>query len=289
MTNPPITTYRRHADVAEIQLLNPPVNGLGHEVRQSLHTHLREALADPQVRAIVLTGAGRMFCGGADIRQFGTPKATTQPMLRDINRLIEAAGKPVIAAIHGNALGGGLELAMSCHYRIAATGTRLALPEVKLGILPGGGGTQRLPRLVGVETALDLIVSGEAIDADKARACGLLDSVASGDLLDAALSLARAAADEGSGSLPVTSARQVRFDGDAPAYFEAQRARITQTCPSLPAPLACLECLEASLTMPFEDALMLERAKIQVLVDSPESRELRRRFFAAREAAKPGA
>lgn len=284
--NSPITIYRHHADVAEIQLVNPPVNGLGCEVRHSLHTYLSEALENTQVRAIVLTGAGKMFCGGADIRQFNTPNATAQPMLRDINRLIEASDKPVIAAIHGNALGGGLELAMSCHYRIAATETRLALPEVKLGILPGGGGTQRLPRLVGLEMALDLIVSGEAIDARKAQACGLIDELVPGNLLHAALSLARVAAHESPSSLRVTSARPVCFDGDVAAYFKEQRVRITQAYPGFPAPLECLVCLEASLSMPFEDALTLERAKVQELVETPKSKELRRRFFAAREASK---
>lgn len=286
MTNLPTTICRHHADVAEIQLVNPPVNGLGYEVRHSLHNHLREALEATQVRAIVLTGSCKMFCGGADIRQFNTPKATAQPMLRDINRLIESSGKPVIAAIHGNALGGGLELAMSCHYRIAALGARLALPEVKLGILPGGGGTQRLPRLVGLEMALSLIVSGEAIDAGKAQACGLIDELVSGDLLEAALSRARVAADKGPSSLRVTSALRVFFDRDVAAYFKEQRLRIAQAYSGFPAPLECLTCLEASLTMPFEEALTLERAKLQELVDSPESKELRRLFFAEREASR---
>ncbi|MEG0676831.1 MAG: enoyl-CoA hydratase/isomerase family protein, partial [Comamonas sp.] len=213
MTNAPTTICRYHGDVAEIQLVNPPVNGLGYELRHSLYEQLNRVLGDAGVGAVVLTGAGHMFCGGADIRQFNTAKATMQPMLRDINRLIESSGKPVIAAIHGNALGGGLELAMSCHYRMATTQTRLALPEVKLGILPGGGGTQRLPRLVGLEMALGLIVSGEAMDATQAHACGLIDEIVSGDLLEAALMQARLAAQQAPSSLRVTSALRVRFDG----------------------------------------------------------------------------
>lgn len=286
MTNLRATRCRRQGDVAEIQLVNPPVNGLGHEVRQSLHAHLRDAIADTQVRAIVLSGAGDMFCGGADIRQFNTPKATAQPMLRDINRLIERSGKPVIAAIHGNALGGGLELAMSCHYRLAVAGVRLALPEVKLGILPGGGGTQRLPRLIGLEKALAMIVSGEAVDANEALERGLIDQVVTGELLDAALSWASALAKQDASSLPVTSARQVRFDGEAAAYFKLQKVHLAQVYRGYPAPLECLACLEASLTMPFEEALTFERARVQHLVDGPESKALRYLFFAEREARR---
>lgn len=287
MTQLSATHYQRHGDIAEIQLVNPPVNGLGFEVRQSLYVHLNEAMADAQVRAIVLTGAGNMFCGGADIRQFNTPKADAQPILRDVNRLIESSSKPVVAVIHGNGLGGGLELAMSCHYRIAMAGARLALPEVKLGILPGGGGTQRLPRLVGLEKALAMIVTGEAIDANEAFEHGLIDKVVTGDLLDAALSFARSVAQDGTSSrLRTTSARQVHFDSDATAYFDQQEAHIAQVFRGYPAPLECLACLKASVTMPFEEALTFERARVQHLLDGPESKALRYLFFAEREVRK---
>ncbi|MEN9773308.1 MAG: hypothetical protein RL322_378, partial [Pseudomonadota bacterium] len=151
----------RHGDVAVIEMDHPPVNALAHGLREGLGRCLDEALADPTVVAIVLAGAGRLFCGGADLRELGTPANALPPVSRDLRRQMERADKPIVAALHGSALGGGLEMALACHYRVAAPGTQTGLPEVQRGILPGGGGTQRLPRLIGVEAALSTIVWGE--------------------------------------------------------------------------------------------------------------------------------
>lgn len=159
--------YKVHGGVAVLTLNNPPVNGLGYETRRALIEGLERAQADASVKAIVITGAGRAFSGGADIREFGTPKALQEPNLLTVIRAVEGAEKPVIAAIHSVCMGGGLELALGCHYRIAAPGCSVALPEVKLGLIPGAGGTQRLPRAIGVEPALNMIVSGEAVPSER--------------------------------------------------------------------------------------------------------------------------
>src|SRR6516164_3090924 len=156
----PSENYSKHGRTAVIYLNNPPVNGMGQTMRQEVSENLDAALADPDIEAIVIAGAGKMFCGGADIEAFNTPASRAEPSSRTLLKRIEASAKPVIAAIHGNALGLGLEFAMGCHYRIALKGAALGLPEVKLGLLPGGGGTQRLPRLVGVEAALRIIAEG---------------------------------------------------------------------------------------------------------------------------------
>ncbi len=159
--------YARHGNIAVITLENPPVNGLGHPLRMAIVEGLAAAQDDPAVAAIVLIGAGRAFSGGADIREFNSPKALAEPTLRTVIRALEVSSKPVIAAIHAVAMGGGLELALGCHFRVAVAGAQIALPEVKLGILPGAGGTQRLPRVVGLETALNMIVTGTPVMSEK--------------------------------------------------------------------------------------------------------------------------
>ncbi|MGZ5239280.1 MAG: enoyl-CoA hydratase/isomerase family protein, partial [Caldimonas sp.] len=158
--------YETRGDVAVITLDNPPVNGLGYETRVGIAEGLDRALADPAVKAIVVTGAGKAFSGGADIREFGSPKATGEPNLLSLIAAFEASTKPIVAAMHSVAMGGGLELALGCHWRVAAPGTQVALPEVKIGLIPGAGGTQRLPRVLGVETALNMIVSGEPVKSE---------------------------------------------------------------------------------------------------------------------------
>src|SRR5690349_7154041 len=182
--------YSLHGGVAVLTLNNPPVNAMGHALRQELAANLDAAWGDPAVKAIVITGAGKLFCGGADVKAFNTPASRAEPSSRTIVRNIEASQKPVIAAIHGGALGLGLEFAMGCHYRIAQRGAKLGLPAVKLGLLPGGGGTQRLPRLTGVEAAVRMITEGEPATADEALAMGLVDELAEGELLPAALAFA---------------------------------------------------------------------------------------------------
>ena len=173
--------------IAVLKLDNPPVNSLGLELRQAIVASIEQANADPKVEAIVLIGAGAGFSGGADIREFGTPRSSMQPHLMTVISTVEGSAKPVIAAIGGICMGGGLELALGCHYRVAAAGAKIALPEVKLGLLPGAGGTQRLPRVIGAEAALNMIVSGATVPSEKLRGTPLFDAFAEGDLLDAAL------------------------------------------------------------------------------------------------------
>ncbi|MEO6270987.1 MAG: enoyl-CoA hydratase-related protein, partial [Lautropia sp.] len=182
--------YALHGNVAVITLDNPPVNGLGFALRTAIVNGLEAAQDDPAVAAIVLIGAGRAFSGGADIREFNSPKALAEPTLHTVIRAVEASAKPVIAAIHAVAMGGGLELALGCHFRVAVPGAQIALPEVKLGLLPGAGGTQRLPRVVGLETALNMIVSGTPVMSEKLAKTALFDEMIEGDLLTGALAFA---------------------------------------------------------------------------------------------------
>src|SRR3984957_900177 len=186
--------YTTHDGVAVITLNNPPVNGLGLSTRAGIVEGLERAQNDPAIKAIVLTGAGKAFSGGADITEFNTPKATQEPTLHTVIKVVEGSTKPVVAAIHSVAMGGGLELALGAHYRVAAPGAQIALPEVKLGLLPGAGGTQRLPRAVGLETALNMIVSGAPVLSEKLAASGLFDLVTEGNLLDEAVTFAKKAA-----------------------------------------------------------------------------------------------
>ena len=277
------SNYTVEGGVAVILLDNPPVNGMGHPQRAELAAHLDRAWADASVRAIVVMGAGRMFCGGADIKAFNTPASRAEPSSRTILRRIEEATKPVVAAIHGNALGLGLEFAMGCHFRIAAPGARLGLPEVKLGLLPGGGGTQRLPRLVGVEAATRMIVSGDPVGTDEALAIGLVDELAAGDLRPAAIGFARRMADKG--GLPVVSRRQAAPPAQAD-WFASQRAQLAKSHRGQPAPLECLACVEAAVTRPFDEGMAFERERFDVLVNGTESKAIRHLFFAERAAAK---
>src|ERR1700681_3390162 len=184
-------SFEARDGIAVLTLDNPPVNSLGHELRQALVAGLERWNADSGIKAMVLIGAGTGFSGGADIREFGTPKALAHPNLRTVISEIEESSKPVIAAIGGVCMGGGLELAMACDYRVGIPGGRIALPEVKLGLLPGAGGTQRLPRLLGVEAALNMIVSGATIASEKLKATPLFDAFGDGDLLESALRFAR--------------------------------------------------------------------------------------------------
>ena len=280
MTDP---TYSLHGDVAVLLIDNPPANGMGHAVRQALAAGLDRALADPAVRAVVIAGAGKLFCGGADIKAFGTPASRAEPSSRTLIKTIEASSKPVVAAIHGQALGLGLEFALGCHYRVAQRGAKLGLPEVKLGLLPGGGGTQRLPRLVGVEKAAAMIVSGNPVDADEALAIGLVDEVIAGELLPAALDFARRMASRT--EHPVLSRRPAPPPVD-PGWFDAERQRLAKAHRGEPAPLECLASLQAAVTLPFDEGLAAERAGFDRLQNGPESKALRHLFLAERAAAR---
>ena len=280
--------YKVHGDVAVITMNNPPVNGLAHATRVGLANGLEKANADPSVKSIVITGAGKAFSGGADIKEFGSPKALAEPNLLSVILAIEASAKPVIAAIHSVCMGGGLEMALGCHYRIAAPGTQIALPEVKLGLIPGAGGTQRLPRVLGVETALNMIVSGEPVNSDLlAQQPGqkLFDKMASSPeaLAEEALAFARSVAD----ARPLPLVRNLPSKhplGDA--YFQFARNMVKGMAKNFPAPVKCVDVVEASTKKKFDDGMALEREVFVNLMFTPESRALRHIFVAERAASK---
>ncbi len=224
--------YEVRGDVAVITLNNPPVNGLGYDTRKAFAAGIERARDDAAIRAIVITGAGKAFSGGADIREFGSPKAVAEPNLLSLIRLLDDCPKPVVAALHSVCMGGGLELSLGAHYRVAAPGTNIALPEVKIGLVPGAGGTQRLPRVLGVETALNMIVSGEPVKSEVLFALPgqkLLDRLIEGDLLDGAVALAREVAD----LRPLPRVRDLKVTHPNPdAYFQFARNTVTRATPS---------------------------------------------------------
>ncbi|MFC1702112.1 3-hydroxyacyl-CoA dehydrogenase NAD-binding domain-containing protein [Pseudomonadota bacterium] len=272
----------QHGSVAVITVNNPPVNALSQPVRAGLQDAMQQAFSGEN-KAIVLICAGRTFIAGADISEFGKPPA--DPSLPDLLRLVESSPVPVIAAIHGTALGGGLETAMSCHYRIASPSAKLGLPEVTLGLLPGAGGTQLTPRLIGVEEALGLMTSGKPVSSAQALKAGLLDRIAEDDLLEAALAFADELIKTGTGArrtseLPVESSH-------LPAdYFDTMRALIGQKTRQLPAPQRIIDCVEAAVSMDFTAGAAIERKLFMELMMSPESTGLRHAFFAQRQASK---
>jgi 3-hydroxyacyl-CoA dehydrogenase len=269
--------------VAVLRLDNPPVNSLGHELRRSIVEALARAEDDTAVKAVVLIGSGKGFSGGADIREFGTPKSLAAPNLHGVLRAAEDCTKPVIAAIDGVCMGGGLELALACHYRIATPDAQLALPEVKLGLLPGAGGTQRLPRVVGLERALNMIVSGNPVRAEELRGTALFDALASGELRAAALDLAQALIAAGRGPKRVRDLK-VKMP-NAEAYLQFARNTVKGLAGPYPAPPACVEALTAALKEPFEAGLKRERELFVTLMASPESAALRHIFQAERAAS----
>ncbi len=275
----------RDNDIGVIRIHYPPVNALGQGVREGLQRCLQEALADDQIKAVIVTGEGKTFPAGADIREFGKPPQP--PALPDVINEYEASSKPVIAAIHGTALGGGLEVALGCDYRVALDSARLGLPEVKLGLLPGAGGTQRLPRLVGIEAALDMIVGGNPVKAAAAKALGLVDEVVSGDLLEGALAFARNVIDE---KAPLRRLCDLPIPGDSGAdVFARFEQSIARRQRGFKAPFHCIKAVQAAAELPFEQGLQRERELFVELLLSPESAAQRHVFFAEREVAKvPG-
>ncbi len=279
-------TYEVRGQVAVITLSNPPVNGLGFETRQATAAGINRAESDAAVTAIVITGAGGAFSGGADIKEFGSPKALAEPNLLSLIQVVESCSKPVVAAIHSVCMGGGLELALGCHYRIAAKGTKVALPEVKLGLLPGAGGTQRLPRVLGAEVALNMIVSGEPVLSEMlAQVPGqkLFDRLADADLMEAALAFAAEVADK----RPLPRVRDLKARCANPeAFFQFARNMVAGMSKNFPAPLRCLEAVAASVTMKFDDGMKAEREGFAALMVTPESGALRHAFFAERAASK---
>ncbi|MFZ9374066.1 MAG: 3-hydroxyacyl-CoA dehydrogenase NAD-binding domain-containing protein, partial [Burkholderiaceae bacterium] len=285
--------YQVRGDVAVITLNNPPVNGLGLATRQGIADGLNRANADAAVKAIVLTGAGKAFSGGADIREFGSPKAIAEPNLLSVIRAVETSPKPVVAAIHSVAMGGGLELALGCHYRMAAPGANIALPEVKLGLIPGAGGTQRLPRALGVEVALNMIVSGEPVKSEQLAALPgqkLFDKMASSPekLMDEAVAYAQQVAAEHAKSgaaLPLVRNLPCKHPlGDA--YFQFARNMVKGMAKNFPAPGKCVDAVEAATRKKFDDGMVFEREIFMNLMLTPECRALRHLFMAERAASK---
>jgi 3-hydroxyacyl-CoA dehydrogenase len=269
--------------IAVLTLANPPVNSLGQELREALVSAMERANSDAGIGAIVLIGSGAGFSGGADIREFGTPKAAAYPNLLTVLGEVENSAKPVIAAVGGVCMGGGLELALACHYRVGVPGARIALPEVKLGLLPGAGGTQRLPRLLGVEAALNMIVSGVTVPSEKLRATPLFDAFGEGELLECALTFARRVIAE---KMPPKRVRDLTLDmPNAEAYLQFARNSIKAAAGPYPAPLACLEAVAASVG-PFDAGIKRERELFTTLMLSPESAALRHVFQAERAASR---
>ncbi len=286
--------YEVRDGVAVITLDNPPVNGLGFETRREFSAGVDRALADAAVRAIVVTGAGKAFSGGADIKEFGSPKALAEPNLLSLILQLENATKPVVAAIHSVCMGGGLELALGCHYRVAAAGANVALPEVKLGLLPGAGGTQRLPRALGVETALNMIVSGEPVKSELLASIPgqkLFERIVEGDLIDGACAFAREVAAKHAAGAPLPRVRDLKATHpNADAYFGFARNMVKGMSKSFPAPAKCVDAVEAAVkfskTGKFEDGLAFERELFITLMMTPESKALRHAFFGERAASK---
>ncbi|CAN7458012.1 3-hydroxyacyl-CoA dehydrogenase NAD-binding domain-containing protein [Variovorax sp. LjRoot84] len=281
--------YKVLGDVAVITLTNPPVNGLGFSTRIGITDGLSKALDDAAVKAIVITGAGKAFSGGADIKEFGTPKALQEPNLLSVILALEASTKPIVAAIHSVCMGGGLELALGCHYRVAAPGTSVALPEVKLGLLPGAGGTQRLPRVLGVETALNMIVSGEAVKSELLASLPgqkLFDKLAASpeSLFEEAVEFAKSVAGK-SAELPLVRKLPCKHpQGDA--YFQFARNMVGGMSKNYPAPLKCVDAVQAATQMKFDDGMAEERRLFTALMFTPESMALRHLFMAERAASR---
>ncbi|MEA3195006.1 MAG: 3-hydroxyacyl-CoA dehydrogenase [Betaproteobacteria bacterium] len=275
-----VTQYAVRDGVAVISMNSPPVNGLSNALRAAIVENLEKADKDPSVKAVVLIGSAKAFSGGADIREFNKPRV--KPDLPDVNDRQDAMTKPLVAAVGGFALGGGLELALACHYRVAAPKALLGLPEVKLGILPGSGGTQRLPRVVPMAEAVQMMTTGTPIPAEKAKALGLVDEVAQGDLLDSAIQFAKGKVGK---PLPRIRDRSVKLE-DAKTFFAQAREQVAKASRGYPAPLEIVGCAEAAATKPFDEGRKHEREAFARLVDTTESKSLRHAFFAERQTSK---
>lgn len=271
--------------VAVVTIDNPPVNALGAAVREGLAKAIETANADASVTAIVIASAGKAFIAGADISEFGKPQAA--PLLPDLLDAIERSAKPVVAAIQGVALGGGLEVALACHGRVALPVAKLGLPEVKLGLIPGAGGTQRLPRLIGAAKAFPVMLSGEPVSAGQALEYGLLDEIVSSDLVTAAIRLAEGLAAEG--RRPVTSADDERLTEADREAFEGLAKEALRKAEGMPTVPALVEAVRSAFLLPFAEGLAVERRLFLSLIADERSKALRHVFFAEREVAKvPG-
>src|SRR5437762_1520540 len=275
-----VAPYAVRDGIAVITLNNPPVNGLGNALRAGVLQGLERAAADAQAKAVVLIGAGKAFSGGADIREFGKPRE--KPDLPDVNDYQDSMKKPLVAAISGFALGGGLELALACHYRIAAPKAQLGLPEVKLGILPGSGGTQRLPRIIPVAKAVEMMTTGNFISSEQALQLGLIDEIVqNADLLDAAVVYANQLVAE---RKPLRRIRDLQAKADVD--LKKVRDEVAKASRGYPAPLEIVTCVEAAVSKPFDEGRQVERERFAHLVQTSESAALRHAFFAERQTSK---
>ena len=282
-----VVNCSEHGAVAVITIDSPPVNGLGHAVRKGLVKCLSDALANNMVEAIVVHGADKMFSAGADIKEFGSELAFTPPLLTEVINMIEASGKPVVATIHGVAAGGGLELALGCHYRLAAINARLGLPEVTLGIIPGAGGTQRLPRLVGVPAALDLIVQGKLNPALEAHNIGLVDELFEGNAADAGIAYANKLIVDAAGPRPTRNQNaHIEAARGKSEIFEEYRLGAQKKARGMHAPLAAIESIENAVNLPFDESIEKEREIFDRCVESDQSKAMRHAFFAERTVNK---
>jgi 3-hydroxyacyl-CoA dehydrogenase len=276
--------YTSQGAVAVITLKNPPVNALSLGLRGAIADGVKRAANGASIQAIVIVGSGNAFCGGADVSEFGRPVMAASPSLWDLFALIENSPKPVVAGINGLALGGGLELALACHYRVAAATAQIGLPEVKLGLLPGAGGTQRLPRLVGVERALNMILSVNPVSARDLAGTDLLDSTTDGDVAAAAIAFAERVIAE---KMPLKKARDIAINpSNAQALLKFSRGAAAPAAKNYPAPLKCIDAVEAAVFKPFDEGMKIEQSIFMELMNTMESKALRHAFFATRAAAK---
>ena len=286
MSEAAVVTFEVEDGIGVITVNNPPVNSLGPGVREGIIESVGKGEADPNVKAMVLMGAGRSFIAGADIRQFGTKRPV---FTKTSVEVLDDAKKPTVAAIHGYALGGGLEHALACHFRIAVPSAKVGLPEVLIGILPGGGGTQRLPRLIGPKAAMEMIVSGRHVAAEEAKKLGIVDDLTPGTNLRAeAIAYAKAVVAE---KRPLVRVSDRKADASAdPGMFEAMRKSIARKARNQKAPYHCIACVEAAVNQPFAEGIATERRLFNELENADEAKALRYAFFAEREVAKvPGA
>jgi 3-hydroxyacyl-CoA dehydrogenase len=281
-----VAQYAVRDGIAVITMNNPPVNGLGNALRAGLMACLKQAEADAAAKAAVIIGSAKAFSGGADIREFGKPRE--KPDLFEVNDQQDAMTKPLVAAIGGFALGGGLELALGCHYRVALSRAQLGLPEVKLGILPGSGGTQRLPRIIPMADAVRMMTTGSTISSEQAKQLGLVDEIAQGELLEQAIAYAKNLVAQ---QKPPRRIRDMKakLDGDPEAFFAKVRDQVGKESRGYPAPLEIVACAAAAATLPFDEGRKVERERFNRLVNTSESKALRHMFFAERQTAKiPG-
>src|SRR5262245_7164332 len=280
--------YEVRDGIALLSIDNPPVNPLSSGVRFYLSKHLETAIADPKVVAIVVTGKGRAFIAGADIRDFGKPPSADEQPKRPAGAYIEESAKPVVAAINGTAFGGGLEFALTCHYRVASPGAPVGLPEIKIGLLPGGGGTQRLPRLIGAKAAMDAILSGDPFETDDARSLGIIDEIIDGDLVAGAIAFAKAKAQRG-GTHPLVRNRadKVRADRGNPSVFKDAQAFLARRLRGQFNGQMAYECVKAAVELDsFDEGLKVERDNFTKCLTNPQRAAMIHVFFAERQAAR---